>query len=274
MFRVLQIGRKINTSFVLFGRLVLKRYVSKQRMERDIAGAQIWRDCSEAIVPKFYFKIGSWAVWEYIPNSGFDEVGRALDMLAHRYSEVKYNFPDSNSIMVADWESYIEDLASYLDSGDYIDRVSTSTIVRLRQRIIYLQGVDWTLFRLYPLHRDLCKTNFLKTDSGTCLIDFEHHLVAPIEYEFCNSVFWNDYASLSVDKAVETLREQGVYLSRWLMLVLCSLYFLDQLRLAERNSDAEKLQLLIGRYKSVEDEFDLVHSNQLVDGFSLGLSLA
>lgn len=90
-------------------------------------------------------------------------------------------------------------------------------------------------------HGDLNLSNIMLTGSDLVLVDFEHVVEAPIEFDLACSVFFSDSKSLNVDLVVEKLGAGGIKISENDLKLMVKLYFADQMRKAS----FEKQQLLI-----------------------------
>lgn len=102
-------------------------------------------------------------------------------------------------------------------------------------------------------HRDLHLENILvdPVTKSIYLIDFEHSLWAPLEYEFQNSIFWDDADALNFLSLKQMFALQNIVLSTDKLNILQDLYFLDQLLIGLRNKQSAKCRLLVERYRGL-----------------------
>lgn len=73
-----------------------------------------------------------------------------------------------------------------------------------------LDSVERRLFTapLYPVHGDLQKQNIFVDDKDLAFIDFEHFLLAPLELELVNSLFFADGNCLDLENLLPRLCEK------------------------------------------------------------------
>lgn len=248
MISLIQLKKGSNKVVSVLDKFVIKYYISSTNLERDLQGIRIWSQYDPNMVPKLYLRIGKLVVFEFIKfDYGSQELVSQL-LGVYRYFFGKPTYEDE----VSEWNSYLLQLQEYFASCSQLNSCLTKQEKAIIIGILeWLTSRDWNLHKLFPLHRDICWTNALKDSYGRIkLIDFEHHLHGPIEYEFANSLFWQDSLSVNVDSLIEEADSRGVYINRLLANRLVIAYVLDQLRIADRLKDSDKLALLTSKLRS------------------------
>lgn len=103
--------------------------------------------------------------------------------------------------------------------------------------------------RLTICHGDLNLSNLMLVGSDLVLVDFEHVVEAPIEFDLACSAFFGDMKSLNVDLVVGLLRKAGVEILDDNLRSMTKLYFADQIRKADSNK--QKLLFEIAKNKKI-----------------------
>lgn len=252
MIKLIQLKKGAHKVIALFNKFILKYYSSLESLERDISGIKSWQRYAPDLVPKVYFRLGRLVVFEFIKaENGSDFL--TIDII----KVFKYFFGDTTGReQINTWVKYLKGLEDfYRNSTVFTDYLPKDIATKTELNLNWLIKVDWAVHKLFPLHRDLCWSNALATSTKSFrVIDFEHSLIGPIEYEFANSVFWKDEMSLDIGHVLEIGQKEGLHINMILINRLVIAYFIDQIRIAITNNDLDKVQLLVNKYlKFVKD---------------------
>lgn len=164
-----------------------------------------------------------------------------LKQLVQQLVEIKERYQQSDQTLLKrlnldlDWGSFMSKNQRYLLT------LNQSLIFKLKPDLDDLDGVqDLTL-----THGDLGLSNILLSGTSLKLIDFEHTVEAPLEFDLAPSFFWRDDNSLPLEKINKIFDQEYRSLDQGRFTKLVSLYLVNQLRLADLEGDQEKYQQLL-----------------------------
>lgn len=152
----------------------------------------------------------------------------------------KYQLSDSSFLkklnLDLDWGSFVSNCVRYLEE---------STDLRIKKFSDILLNLMVIDSNLTLTHGDLGLSNVMLSGTELKLIDFEHVVEAPLEFDLAPSFFWKDGNSLPLAKIYQAFIQKGDVLDQKLIEKLVILYLVNQLRLAESAKDPEKYQQLL-----------------------------
>ncbi len=253
MIQTFQKGVGLNTVYGIADRFVYKRYIDKEKAKREVFGLTSWNKYCGNIAPKVYFQFNGKTVVQMIHKEyKYKKNSKKLILkeLASYYAEFSKTFKYHKELSdkaYTNWNQYITNLYNnFLDDKEYISTFLTSNeILEVCPMLEDIVKIDWSCFEKFPLHRDLHWGNILKDESGIKIIDFEHTCLGPIEFEFSNSLFWNDKHSLNFDTFCTFLAKEGITVNRQLAYKFIYAYFAEQIHIAKMNIDLDKTVLLV-----------------------------
>lgn len=114
----------------------------------------------------------------------------------------------------------------------------------LYKRIISISSDMYTI-----CHGDLNLSNLMIVGSDLILVDFEHVVEAPIEFDLACSAFFDDFKSLNITTVVKSLSRLDQVIDADTLTLMIKLYFADQMRKAE--PEKQKLLIKIAKGKKI-----------------------
>lgn len=276
MFQIIQQGYHVNSVYLLLQRFIAKRYRNRSSMQRDQQGMRQWRKyLSDSIAPKTYVSIASYSLSEKLSGKNTHTKTakkRLLKKLARTYASLIETYRYHHETMRSEhlnWKMYVKKkkeesnlvlplIKELLNEKDYA--LLTKTVKQLCK-------MDWGIHHKIPLHRDLHWENIFEDDRKIRFIDFEHFCLGPIEYEFSNSLFWNDIYSVPFEDIVSELGKVQVFVNKTLSYQLVCLYFIDQVAIAHEQKNQEKIillcSLLTEYLKTYKKKLEIVDENSV-----------
>jgi len=259
MIKVIQRGKKANTVLNFFNALIVKRYLSLEASWRERQGIKEWLEFvdNKKLLPKSYFFFKNIGIFEYVGGKNIEKARdkkRIISDLVSIYINFleKYSYwLRADNSFLRNWERYLERI--YKIYCLYLKKIikenfPSSVLFEIEETLREVSEMEWCVFPKIPLHRDLHWGNLLVSKNQVEIMDFEHFLVGPLEYEFCNSLFWNDRWSLDFKMIRKEFEKKGVYLNFYLAVKLTVVYFIEQLDIAFKNKDTNKVKLLFLKF--------------------------
>jgi hypothetical protein len=101
--------------------------------------------------------------------------------------------------------------------------------------------------KLTLVHGDLNLANLITDGEKLRVIDFEHVMVGPWEFELAPALFWQDEVSLPAERLIDAMTSAGMKCNEQAINDCLVLYFINQLRLADEAGDTNKRKLLVDK---------------------------
>lgn len=256
MLQIIQSGSNINSVYSLLEKFIIKKYLNREKTIREHDGMQTWvKHLDYKVTPKQYLKIGPIAVFGKVKQDAikvereilFSNLAELYTQLIQHYS---YHKEDGNK-EYQQWYYYLQSIHNkYRHNKELIlSQLTKQERESLISNLNEMQEIDWGCYPKIPLHRDLHWGNIMIEKGKMKIIDFEHFCIAPIEFEFCNSIFWNDDMSINFSKIYKALKQKKVNINKEVAYKLTSIYFIEQFYQAFNNNDQEKIFLIIKKFK-------------------------
>ncbi len=260
MIKLIQTGRQVHSVVDLMDRYIVKVYTSKEIACREADGLMVFNKVSPENSPKIIFRFGRVTVFDKLKASESNDLQlcESLAQVILRLSQTAIN----DNI---EWQTYLNLIAQkFFDQKNIFQSYLNSKEMGLIENtLVCLTKVDWESFPIQPLHRDLHLGNLINTKSGVKIIDFEHFRFGPLEYEFSNSLLFDDESSLNISQISKKLYSFGVFLNLNLALMLTVVYFIEQFCQSYDKSDLNKQKLLIQKF------INLTKRNNIFDSLKL-----
>lgn len=264
MLKVLQKGDKINTVCSIFNKVVYKKYTNSTSLTREKTGISLWNESVKGTAPKMYLVNSNQAIFEYI--SGISLANKKgskrkyIRKIAEFYKKLASDFKGVNNKHKAngymEWRDYINEVTrNFLSDKSSMSNLLGNNFVYVLETLKYINTeIEWCCFQTIPLHRDLHWGNIIICNNEIKIIDFEHFCIGPLEFEFCNSIFWSDKNSIPFDDMTKALQNNGITFVKSLAYLLTIVYFADQMNMARENNDSNKIQLLVKKFSKFFDK--------------------
>jgi serine/threonine protein kinase len=257
-----------NIVYQIDDKYLYKKFIFPSQLKREVSGMYFFNMLANQDVPLIIDQGEDYFVSEYISgsvsaynalNNGYintTQVDVKVASIVAR-SFWSYKFFDKAKMQLypyLKWEDKINDIYQKFTRNKSIFS-NLEVFNKVCSDIKKIMSRDYSK-QLTITHRDIHLDNILVEKSGgvgrTHLIDFEHCMEAPIEFEFQNSVFWRDEKSLNVDSIAHILRSSyRVPYPNEIENELTSLYFADQVNLAIDMNYPGKIDLLINKLNSI-----------------------
>lgn len=241
-----------------------KTYASKELKRAEEQGLTALAAAGNSQVPRIVAKGGNFLILEYV--SGAKTAFQALqdgslteEKLVNQLTNFladAYRIYQKQARNVLIWDKKKSDIVrSFKRNSTTLlgSKILTqSEIQNVMERLDEIDLLPVSIENLTFLHRDLHLDNILVDKRKIFVIDFEHCAEGPIEFEFQNSIFFADEKSLPLTKIKRALRQRGFIYSNLLERKLIPLYFADQINLAIKLGDFQKLQLLVAKWRKTK----------------------
>jgi thiamine kinase-like enzyme len=254
--KVLRFRRNSNKVFSILNRYIIKIYLSPERIQHEIEAYQYWKKAHIKYVPKLYFRWKRLIIWKYVGVVVNKHQKRLITRIATMYKDLYNYYCIEYSSLYQDnfqqeWFKYLTLLSDrYLKIQGKLkkdlSRKNKRIIENILLSVIY---TNWDSTVMLPLHRDICLDNILIDEISDHLnvIDFEHSCIGPLEYDFCNSIFWADNYSIDLMALKRKLDQFKINFDNKLYFKFVALYFIEQYYIAYSQSDKFKSSLIIDR---------------------------
>lgn len=219
---------------------VIKIFPTPFLMEREIAGAKSIKNF--ALVPKIRKLDSRVAAISLIDGFlGYQILEQDLNQLVARFlvSLKPVSRPLKFSIF-----SEIQALRKILK-----DQESQYLLNKIEKRL--------TNAKLYPVHGDLQKQNIIVSGGQLGLIDFEHFILAPIELELCNSLFFDDGNCLDIPEIIRFLPKNTINIP--LLKLMLKFYSLKQISLGMSTKESkDRIQNALTKIKKMQANYQKI----------------